>query len=300
MNRRRRTGEILKRGLLLAGVLWGLCGSVAETIPVQVTGDRVNLRAQPSLKAETVGQVQYEEVLQALDVGTNWVQLVPPEEIDCYIHRDFIVDGVVKARKLNARSGPGINYKVLGELNRGDQPEIRGEFGEWLRIAPPENASVWVSREFIEPVHAVGLEAVGAGPHEAYQDPMIALQDVSSAPKQEQAQAPAAPAIKSRPRPQLQRSLAIPPDWELIPLEGQGKTIQQEGTLKTVGFIMRKPAKYRLIRYEDGRSMMLCYVYGNVEQLAGYLNQELILTGREYWVQGYRYPVLVLEKITTR
>lgn len=280
----------------------------AETTPVRVLSDRVNVRAASELTAEVVAQVHEGDVLSALSFTEEWVEVEPPETVDCWIHREFCVDGRVSAKKLNVRSGPGINYKIVGELERGATVEVRGEFGEWIRIAPPPAASVWISRDYVEPLVSPGSDAVGVGPvpHERYRETAAHTQIRPPVPRRAEALPPRSPdessvvedGVRVRPKPQVQRSVPLPPDWKLIPLEGQGKVVEQEGMLKTVGFMIRRPTRYRLVQYHHGRTEMICYVWGNDAQLDGYLGQHLLLKGRQYWVHGYRSPILVVEQVT--
>jgi putative chitinase len=57
--------------------------------------------------------------------------------------------------QLNVRSGPGLDYKVLGEINRGEEviaPYTRG----WLPIIRKDGTTGWVSRKFMKQVPTPG------------------------------------------------------------------------------------------------------------------------------------------------
>jgi len=41
----------------------------------------------------------------------------------------------------------------------------------------------------------------------------------------------------------------------------------------------------------------VCYLWGNDEQLDGLRGRRLTIEGREYWLQGLRHPMLVVERI---
>ncbi|MDD4736258.1 MAG: SH3 domain-containing protein [Kiritimatiellae bacterium] len=281
-----------------------------ETTPVRVLSDRVNMRAAPQLTAEVVTQVNEGELLSAKSFTEEWVEVDAPSNVDCWIHREFCVDGRVSVKKLNVRSGPGINYKIMGDLSRHDAVEVRGEFGEWIKIAPPAGSSVWISREYVAPVGPGGRDSMGGGleVHEAYRrpaemvsrsDPGVGVQPFVAEPLPPRVEPEEGERVmRVREKPKVQRSVPLPPDWKLIPLEGQGKTVEHEGMLKTVGFMIRRPTRYRLVQYDHGRTEMLCYVWGNDAQLDGYLGQNLQLKGRQYWVHGYRSPILVVEQVT--
>jgi len=95
---------------------WAVSSAYAETRPVTVTADRVNLRAAAREMAEVVGQVNEGTVLASKSIGQKWVEIVPPETVNLWVHRDFVHDGIVATRKLNVRAGPGINFSVVGRL----------------------------------------------------------------------------------------------------------------------------------------------------------------------------------------
>jgi hypothetical protein len=57
----------------------------------------------------------------------------------------------VKAPSLNVRQGPGVAYKVLGVLQRGDRRPIAGRSraGDWWQIDYTEEAKGWVSAAYV-------------------------------------------------------------------------------------------------------------------------------------------------------
>ncbi len=295
----------MKKSVIFTSILLLIAfQAYGETTPMRVLSDRVNLRAAPQMTAEVVAQVNENDILQAKSVDEEWVEVVPPENVDCWIHREFYIDGRVSVKKLNVRAGPGINYKIVGEMRRNDPVEVRGEFGEWIKIAPIPTFSVWVSKAYVEPARPGNREAMGeAGSNEQYrpqpEPEQVAWKDPRDPAVTRSTPQTAEPGVmRVRPKPQVQRSVPLPPDWKLIPLEGQGKIVEQEGILKTVGFMIKRPTRYRLVHYDNGRTEVICYVWGNETQMEGYLGRTLQLKGRQYWVHGYRSPILVVEQVT--
>lgn len=59
--------------------------------------------------------------------------------------------GTVSASRLNVRSGPGVNYRVLGQLRQGDEVEILDRVNGWLKIVYPaaQDGQAWVSGNFV-------------------------------------------------------------------------------------------------------------------------------------------------------
>jgi SH3-like domain-containing protein len=273
-------------------------GQLADELVARVKSDRVNLRARADSTAEVVAQATLDERLQVMEVQDTWVQVVPPERIDLWVHRDFVKDGLSVGDKVNVRAGAGINFSVVGQYARGERIEVRGQFGEWLKVAP-SNSGLWVSRDLVDLVYP-------ARPPESA--PLPVLEPVPAAPLPA---APVPPASEPDAPTSTLSSVAVripsplddvpavaaPRDLKLVPLEGQGRVVQREGELKSAPFSFGRPSKFRLARREGNQYVTICYLRGNSKQLDSLLNERLIVRGREYWVQGVRQSVLVLERI---
>lgn len=287
---------------------------------VRVVGQRVNLRARADLNAEVVGQVADGDMLEVLSLHDAWVEVVPPDSVDFWVHKDFVQGNQVMAAKLQVRAGPGINYSVVGNLQRGASVSPRGEFTEWLKIAPPPGTSLWISRTYVESVLPEKPKPPPETPVTVAERKETAPVRPSAAPKPpepEKAKPPpralppaVAPAVSRQVLVQPPQELEFkppPPGLALIPLDGQGRAVQREGVLKYTGHLLNRPSRFRLAKEVAGPSGLarepmdtLCYVYGNEAQLRGFLGRRLLIRGREYWVRGARYPVVVPEQIIPR
>lgn len=276
----------------------------ADTLYARIKADRVNLRAKPDATGEVVAQATLDERLRVQEAQAEWVSVWPPDRVDLWVHRDFVKDGLSVGEKINVRAGAGINFSVVGQYQRGERVEVRGQFGEWLKVGP-SNAVLWVNRELVDLMYpAQAMEPapapVVAAPVPAAPMPAITeAVDVDSGlgpviPGSEVARTTPPPLVAA---PVLAPGAEAPRDLKLVPLEGQGRLVQQEGELKPAPFIFGRPSKYRMTRREGNQLKTICYVRGNSKQLSSLLNERLIVHGREYWVQGVRQPVLVLERI---
>lgn len=271
--------------LLLCGLGATLCMAAEEAVIATVTGQRVNLRAKADLQSEVVGQVSEGDSLRVKSILEEWLEVQPPEQIDLWVHRDFVVDGQVVGNNLNVRAGAGINYSVVGRLSRGEPVIIRGNFGEWVKISPPPRTSLWVSKSLVElPKPRVKTPLPPA--------PMITVE--TSAPPEHVSETVVTPP------PAEVRTPPEPEGLKLIPLEGQGKSVKRAGELKPAPFVFGRPSPYRLVRRDGTRYVTLCYVRGNTGQLDSLVGENLVIHGREYWVQGVRQAVVVVESIERR
>jgi SH3-like domain-containing protein len=255
----------------------------AEPVTARIVGDRVNLRARPDRNAEVVGQVTGRDVLTVRSIQDDWVEVTPPPSIELWVHQDFIQDGKSTVEKLNVRAGPGINYNVVGSLAKGEAVTTKGTFNDWIRIAPMASASLWVNKEYVELV----LPARKSAPA-----PMVA----TTPPPRPKPMVTPPPPVSSTPA----KPPAPPSDLVLIPLEGQGRSVEREGELKPAPYVMNRPSAFRLIQRSGGRIDTICYLRGNTVQLESMLGQRLKVRGREYWTQGVREPIVVVEGIETR
>jgi uncharacterized protein YraI len=291
--------------IALLALLLGSPGIRAEVYSmVRVTGERVNLRARPNPQAEVVGQVAEGEFLIVKTFKNDWVEVLAPDKVDLWIHKEFVVDDTVIASTLNVRAGAGINYSVVGSLAKGDKVQVRGQFGDFLRIAPPSACSLWVSSSLVQeyrpdqprasaaaekPAAPSAAPATDAAPAGSRRAPPPA----SPRPlEQASAAAPAGPAAEG-----ASASRPPPSDLDLIPLEGQGRIVQKDGVLRQVGFMFGRPASFRLVQDAGPNASTICYIRGNREQLMSFLGQRMTIRGRQYWVQGVRYPLVIPDQI---
>ena len=291
--------------MILAG-LAAVLPAEAATTRGQIIGDNVNLRAKDLPEAEVVTQLNDGDAVEIKGNSGDWAEVVPPEKADLWVHKDFVQDGVVRGKTLNVRAGPGINFNVVGTLSRGDKVTVRGEMTEWYKIAPPAACSLWVSRQYVgspskpkpeperpRPVvpparQTATVPAPVRRPDDARVEQPAPQRQTVTIPPRVVAAAPAAEGVQSD----------LPANWKLIPLEGQGKRIERSGRLRSVGWRLRRPSHFRLVRYLDsGRFETICYIRGNREQLSEWVDEEIGIRGREYWIQNEKYPVVVVDQL---
>lgn len=269
------------RKSVAAGIflLWAGTGWTAEVM-VQVVGNRVNLRSRPEPNAEVIGQAEEGARLTARSISGDWVEIAAPDSVAAWVHRDFIENGTVRVSRLNVRGGPGITYQEIGFLNQGDPVQIREEFGEWLKIAPPDNASLWVSREFVQ-----------------------VLQPPKRRVEPSQEPSPTQPLPPPDPLPPLMTPAPsatpyVPEDLILMEIEGQGRAVQREGMVRVADrWFNRRPTRFQLEGELDGKRTLICYLRGSDDQLHSFKNRHLRIKGREYQIKGSRLPVVVVDAI---
>lgn len=271
-------------GIILLLLLLQSPANAADPVTAKVTAEHVNLRAKPEATSEVVAQVSEGDVLAVKSIQAEWVEVVPPESVELWVHQDFVTEGKSAASKLNVRAGPGVNYNVVGTLAKGAALTVKGNFGEWVRIAPFPAASLWVSKDYVQ----LNLPVKKATPPPA----VVA---VTNRP-------PPAPVVAPTSTAQVAKDSAPPPpaDLALVPLVGQGKLVEREGELKPAPYAMNRPSSFRLAQRVGTRMDTVCYLRGNTQQLQSLMGHRLSVRGREYWVQGVTEAIVVIERIEKR
>jgi SH3-like domain-containing protein len=278
----------MSRNLSLAGILCRitclalLSATAQAATEVRVIGQRVNLRAKPDLQSEVSGQVNRGDRLTVKSMSGEWVEIVPPDSVKFWVHKDFIVENHVVPPRLNVRAGPGVNYSVVAVLPRDTPVKPLSSFGDWISIEAAEDASLWVSRELVEVIRVEPPRPPPAPPEPPTPQPVV---ETLPRPLPPTPSPPPAPAAKA------------PEDLNLIPLEGQGAHVERTGTLRLAGFVLGRPSRFRLTRTQGHTYETLCYVRGNDNQLQSLVGRPVTIKGHEYWVQGVRHPILVPQQI---
>lgn len=276
----------------------GLSTSVGES--VRVKADNVNLRAAPTNTAEVLSQAATGQILTASGTQTDdWLGVVPPDATDFWVYDEFVVEGVVAVSKLQVRAGPGINYTVLGKLEKGAVVDPRGREGEWQKIAPPSGCILWISRDYVDAVVPVSNVNVVTG----------SVASVADAPKSVSIEKPPLPAqllADVVPVGDDKNVIMTPPTAGLdaSKLEHdvqQGLVVERNGVVKAAGIVWGAPGRYRLVSYDKwDRAVTICYLHGNDDYWASLHNKSVSVRGRQYWQKGVRYPILVPEQFSFR
>lgn len=118
----------------------------------EVIAHDVNVRAGSHLNYEIITPLNKGELVLVVGDRRDWKKIKMPEGTLCWISKKYVEDNVVVGNRVNIRSGSGLKFNVLCQLNRDhivNVKKISGD-GEWLGIEPPENAYAWIKRDFIK------------------------------------------------------------------------------------------------------------------------------------------------------
>lgn len=269
--------------------------------PVRVVADSVNLRAGAGVDYEVVGQVSRGDVLDALGAEGEWIQVRPPTGMCLWVYAQLVRDSVAAARVM-VRSGPGINYRVTGVLQKGDPVTVVGASagGDWLKIEAPTGCALWVNSRYVETVkqspdspprsEPPPRESAESGGGHAQERP---LQAPLSKDESRSGSVTAEDAVFRIPKELAGLNLA--------PGSEQGVRVEVDGILGPSGISWPRPAKWRLVKTDRrGHMVSAWYLAGQEERLASLRGRVLIVSGRKYTVVGAAHPVVVVEQIVPR
>jgi hypothetical protein len=257
-------------------VLFAACCMTAfsqtnEIEKIKVIGDRVSLRSMPDINAELLDRAMRGEELVLLGETNEWMAVQAPDTLNFWIAGEYVQNGIVAPAKLNVRSGPSQNYSVVCVMNAGDPVSLRGEFNEWIKIAPPVGSRVWISKQYVEQILPPKPEPV-----------------VEPEPE---------PVVEPEPEPEV----VIPEltEAEKKPLLLVLDKKKEQGVYDEIPGILRRanPGLYKLVLIVGDMEEAICLVRGNEVQMERYLNRSMLIKGKIYWAKGVDLPVLKTEKI---
>jgi hypothetical protein len=285
----------MKRFILMFAMASGVLVAAAQTNEttaeqtndvqkVIVTGDRVSLRAAPSLNGDLLDRAMRGDELGYCSETNGWMGVQAPKTMDVWVLGEFIQDNVVLPEKLNVRSGPSLNYPVVAAVKKGDKMEVRSEFNGWVKIVPPEHCVVWISADYVE---RINLPIEEPEPKEIAEVPEEKPEELTVTPEPEEEKPEEV--VEEKPEEEKLPTLVLEID----------KTRQQQVMIDVYG-VLRKanPGLYQLVLIEGEWEEPVCLVRGRADQLDELLNRSLRIKGRRYWVTDTYLPVIQPEEIT--
>jgi SH3-like domain-containing protein len=142
--------------ILLVGV-WPVCTNAAGFTMVSVAGEKVNLRQGPSTKYPVVWELGKGFPLKVIERKGSWYKVVDFENDVGWIYKNLVSRKphlVVKVNKrskkrVNVRSGPGTNYKIVGKAEYGVVFETLERGDGWVKVRHEKGLIGWVKRSLL-------------------------------------------------------------------------------------------------------------------------------------------------------
>jgi hypothetical protein len=148
---------IIKRLFLAAFILVAVFSSVMvysedKSFPYVgvVASEKLRVVPRRGTNFREIAVLSQNDLVTVIDQNGEWLQINPPENLDCWLSADYVSNGVVTGSRVNLRQGAGVNYAVLGQAEHGDKVTVLAEKDGWVKIAPPATISAWVPAEFVK------------------------------------------------------------------------------------------------------------------------------------------------------
>ncbi|MBO7298411.1 MAG: SH3 domain-containing protein [Kiritimatiellae bacterium] len=297
--------------------------TVCSAALVEVTGDRVNLRSAAGLPSDVVGQVNRGDLLELLgSVDEPWVKVAPPQSVNLWISSRFVENGVVSGERVRVRAGASVNHKDVGIVDKGEKVVVRGKVGDWLKIAPPKTASVWITNAYVKVVSGKTVtETRGKGNTNTAPKVITTTTTTSTttttttipkAPKAEQKNPVKQNPNKEEKEKKPRRTLLGDKTESDDPVVGPAKIPQSKlrsdckqavhgsYTGRLEASPKNAPARFRLVVDVPGSALTetVCYVIGNGDQLKSISGQNFTFEGPVYWLNSTSVPTVYTKSIT--
>jgi len=151
-----KPGTVMRR-LILTVFLVFLTAPVVRAEMVSVNGDGVNMRSGPSTGNAVLWELGRGFPLQVLVRKGEWLKVADFEGDEGWIHESVVSRKphlVVKVKgnpgqRVNVRSGPGTNYRVVGQANHGVVFETLEQSKGWAKVRHEKGLTGWVKRNLL-------------------------------------------------------------------------------------------------------------------------------------------------------
>lgn len=120
----------------------------------KIIGNKVRIRTSPDLDSHVIYQLNKNDfVLVTQDAKDFWA-IKPNSGIKAYVFKNYVVDNVIEADKVNIRLQPNMDSPIIGQLNSKDKIEgsILSQNNKWLEISLPERLNFYVAKDYVENV----------------------------------------------------------------------------------------------------------------------------------------------------
>jgi len=136
---------------------WSLCGQASGITMVSVAGEKVNLRKGPSTQYPIIWELGKGFPLRVVTSKGNWLKVSDFESDVGWIYKNLVSRKpylIVNKNKnskarINIRSGPGTNYKIVGQAEYGVVFETLQRGEGWVKVRHDTGLTGWVKRSLL-------------------------------------------------------------------------------------------------------------------------------------------------------
>ncbi len=127
----------------------------ASAYMASIGKENVNVRNAPSLNAKVLFQIPFGYPVEVIETKGSWVEIKDYEDDTGWVYQPLINRNVqtvlVISDLVNIRQGPGLNYKVVDQVEHGNIYKLFEEKGQWVKIGfYLENKEIgWVRSDLV-------------------------------------------------------------------------------------------------------------------------------------------------------
>ena len=245
----------MKKIILLSLFLLLSFKSYSTSNDVVITGNRVSIRLSPSIKGELLDRAMLGDHFSSVTESNGWQGISAPDFISAWVHSDYVSNNIVLPNKLNVRIGPNKNYGVLAILSEGQEVNPIEVFNEWIKINPPSNSVVWISKDFVSNVINIVKIESSEESNEILEEELIENTVITTNFS-----------------------------FDLNVNKEQGLLSEFQGRLSM--------SKYGLYKLTSENGEDICFIRGRKYQLEPLINNLLLLSGKKYFIDDLELPIL--------
>jgi len=141
----------LLRYLLIGAIIVGWGTAIAGE-RVSVIREIANVRAQPDTKSDTLWQVEKYHPLEVLQKKGKWYRFKDFEGDIGWIHSSLVGKVptiIVRVRRANIRSGPGTQFDLTFDADKGTPFKVLETKGRWKKIRHADGDEGWIFNSLI-------------------------------------------------------------------------------------------------------------------------------------------------------
>jgi SH3-like domain-containing protein len=133
--------------VLLAGI-----GSATASERMAVKNDVANIRAKPDTASDTLWQAEKYYPLLVIEKKQPWYRIKDFEGDAGWIHSDLVDETptvVVKVNRANLRSGPGTQYDLVFDADKGTPFKVLEKKDRWIKVQHADGDIGWIFNSLV-------------------------------------------------------------------------------------------------------------------------------------------------------
>lgn len=238
--------------------------------------DTVNVFTQPFKDATILCQMQKGEKVNIIEFVGKWVKIVAPAKAPAWIYTNFIdAQNKVNINSVEVRSGPGINYRSIGQLLFGTEVTTIKSQDRWSKIKPiPKFVFGWI--KFAEAIDLQNNSNNKISPKNSSEEPSSSI---NLPPKKLDKE--------------FQEIMFISDEEQ-----SEKKLEEHKDFITVTGYLLKVTdnvlADYALAEKHDSKFFPIFYLSGFKNEMQKYVNKKVTVYGIKRFVKGWYRPIIYI------